>query len=56
VPDDESDEKPALPVAWNAEARAKLRREAEAANNAITLTTCQRVADHTFAFSNIVGK
>jgi protocatechuate 3,4-dioxygenase beta subunit len=56
VPDDESDEKPAKPVAWDADARLKLRREAEAANNAISLTPCQRVPDYMFAFSNTVGK
>jgi protocatechuate 3,4-dioxygenase beta subunit len=56
VPEDESDEKPAKPAAWDADARLKLRREAEAANNAISLTPCQRVPDYTFAFSNTVGK
>jgi hypothetical protein len=45
VPDDESDEKPAKPVAWNAVERAKLRREAEAANQTVALTACQRVKD-----------
>ncbi len=56
VPADETDEKPAQPVAWDAEARAKLRQATEAATNAITLTTCQRVKDHTLVFSSTVGK
>jgi hypothetical protein len=45
VPDDESEEKPAKPAAWDANERAKLRREAEAANNAVELKSCQRVND-----------
>lgn len=56
VPEDESEEKPAKPVAWDASERTKLRREAEAANQTITLTTCQRVKDHALVFSNTVGK
>ncbi len=50
VPEDESDEKPAKPVAWDANERAKLRREAVAANNAIELTACQRVKDFSLKF------
>jgi hypothetical protein len=50
VPDDESDEKPAKPMAWDANQRAALRREAEAANQAITLTTCQRAKDFILKF------
>ena len=50
VPEDEPDEKPAKPVAWDANERAKLRREAEAANNAIELTACQRVKDFSLKF------
>jgi hypothetical protein len=46
VPDDEADEKPAKPAAWDANERAKLRREAEAANKVLELTTCQRVKDY----------
>ena len=45
VPDDESDEKPARTVAWDATARAKLRTEAEAANQSVALTPCQRLKD-----------
>ena len=43
VPEEESDEKPAKPVAWEAVERAKLRQAAEAANN-------------TLVFSSTVGK
>lgn len=50
VPDDESEEKPAKPVAWDATERAKLRRDAEAANNTVILTTCQRVKDFALKF------
>ncbi len=50
VPDDESDEKPAKPVAWDASERAKLRREAEAANQAVVLTSCQRMKDFVLNF------
>lgn len=56
VPDDESDEKPAKPVAWDTNERAKLRQSAEAAKNEIILTTCQRVKDHALVFSSTVGK
>lgn len=51
VPDDESDEQPAPPVAWNAEARAKLRREAETAKQMIELKPCQRVNDYALRMS-----
>jgi hypothetical protein len=35
------------PAAWDAAARAELRREAEAARNAVALTPCQRAEDFT---------
>ena len=56
VPDEESDEKPAKPTAWDADARLKLRQAAEATNHAISLTPCQRVKAHTFIVSSTVGK
>ena len=34
------------PMAWDAAARAKLRRDAEAANTIIELKPCQQVADY----------
>ncbi len=44
--DDESGERPASrPAAWDGTERAKLRREAEAAKQEVSLTTCQRAAD-----------
>ncbi|MBI1765312.1 MAG: hypothetical protein HYR56_28185, partial [Acidobacteria bacterium] len=43
--DDESSERATRPVAWDANERAKLRREAEAAKQEISLATCQRAAD-----------
>lgn len=43
VPEDESAEKPAKPVAWDTAARTKLRAEAEAAKLAVELAACQRV-------------
>ena len=46
VPDSEPDDKPARPAAWDAAERAKLRREAEAANIVIELKPCQRVRDY----------
>jgi hypothetical protein len=45
VSEDESDETPVLPTAWNASKRAQLRREAEAANQIIELKSCQRAND-----------
>ncbi|MEP7337177.1 MAG: carboxypeptidase-like regulatory domain-containing protein [Acidobacteriota bacterium] len=50
IPEAESNDKPPKPVAWNAVERAKLRKEAEAANAAIELKTCQRLADFTLRF------
>jgi len=45
VSENESDEKPAKPVSWDAVERAKLRREAEAAKQTLELIACQRVKD-----------
>ncbi|MFN7944177.1 MAG: carboxypeptidase regulatory-like domain-containing protein [Blastocatellia bacterium] len=43
--DDESDEKPVRPQAWDNAGRAKLRKDAEAANVTVELKACQRVND-----------
>lgn len=43
--DDESSELPTRPLAWDVAERAKLRREAEAAQQEVELTTCQTRAD-----------
>lgn len=42
------------PTFWDADARAKLRREAEALNAAIELKPCQRVSDYELRF--LIGK
>jgi hypothetical protein len=41
----------ARPLAWDAEARAKLRREAEAANATLELKSCQRMSDYRLRMS-----
>ena len=38
---------PARPAQWDADSRARLRREAEAANSAVELQPCQRATDFT---------
>lgn len=43
-------DRPIRPAAWDAAERAKLRREAEAANIVIELKPCQRVGDYTFHY------
>lgn len=54
VPEDESEEKPAKPVAWDATERAKLRQAAEAAKQAIELTACQRAKEFGLKFEAAV--
>ena len=54
VPEDESEENPAKPVAWDANERATLRRAAEAANQAMTLMACQRAKDFVLKFEAVV--
>jgi protocatechuate 3,4-dioxygenase beta subunit len=43
---DDAPERMLRPLAWDATERAKLRREAEAANTAVELQSCQRIADY----------
>ena len=50
VPEDESIEQPPNPIAWDAAARAKLRREAEAVQQPLELTACQRAKDFIVKF------
>jgi carboxypeptidase family protein len=50
IPDSEPNDKPARPAAWDMAERAKLRREAEAANIVIELKPCQRVSDYTLHY------
>ncbi|MDT5296127.1 MAG: hypothetical protein QOJ76_3007, partial [Acidobacteriota bacterium] len=38
------------PAAWDADSRAKLRREAEAANTPAELQPCRRTTDFTLRF------
>jgi carboxypeptidase family protein len=45
APDDEMSDNPTLPVAWSANERAKLRKEAEAMKIEIELKPCQRITD-----------
>jgi hypothetical protein len=42
----------ARPAAWDANERAKLRREAETLKIAVELKPCQRVADQTVKYSS----
>lgn len=45
IPDSETPDRPAAPLAWDLAERAKLRKEAEVADIAVELQPCQRVAD-----------
>jgi protocatechuate 3,4-dioxygenase beta subunit len=45
APDDEPGDRPATPAAWDANERAKLRREAEALKIEVELKPCQRMRD-----------
>lgn len=44
------------PTAWDAAARAKLRRAAESANTIVELKPCQRLTDYVFRFTPIPAK
>jgi hypothetical protein len=46
APNEDSNGKPSGPLAWDANERAKLRREAAAAKNEIELKPCQRIKEH----------
>ena len=39
------------PAAWDAGSRAKLRREAEAANTSVELQPCQRLSDYSLRYA-----
>lgn len=43
------------PIAWDAPARARLRREAEAANIVVELQPCQIIADHVLRYPVPIG-
>lgn len=51
APENETPERAPRPLAWDADTRAKLRREAEAANNIVELQPCQRVGDHVLRYA-----
>ncbi|MGH9935655.1 MAG: MSCRAMM family protein [Blastocatellia bacterium] len=51
APDDEPSDRPPMPVAWDANERAKLRREAMAAKNEIELALCGRMKDYVLRFN-----
>jgi len=51
VPGDEPSDPPALPSAWDANERAKLRKEAEAMKVEVELKACQRVSDQMIKYS-----
>jgi len=50
APDDATRDRPATPVAWDANERAKLRKEAEVMKIEIELKPCQRVSDQVVKF------
>jgi len=49
-PDDEMNDRAPMPVAWDADERAKLRKEAEALKIEVELKPCQRVSDQVVKF------
>jgi len=50
VPDEESSKMPARPVAWDAESRVKLLREARTGKAEIELQPCQRIMNHVLLY------
>jgi hypothetical protein len=48
--DADAGERASRPAAWDADARARLRREAESANTPVELQPCQRTSDFTLRF------
>ena len=46
----------ARPAAWDADSRARLRREAEAASLTLDLQPCQRVTDYALRYPHAPGK
>jgi Carboxypeptidase regulatory-like domain len=51
APDTEANDLPALPLAWNAESRADLRRRAEAAQQEIELQPCAQLTNTTVRYA-----
>jgi hypothetical protein len=56
VPETETPERTPRPLAWDADTRAKLRREAEAANTTVELQTCQRAINYELRYAPTVAK
>jgi Carboxypeptidase regulatory-like domain len=56
APESESPERTPRPLAWDADTRARLRREAEAANTTIELKSCQRVGDYLLRYGAAAAK
>ncbi len=51
APENDSPERAARSLAWDADTRTKLRREAETANTTIELQPCQRVGDYVLRYA-----
>jgi hypothetical protein len=51
VPESDLSERTPRPLLWDADARAKLRREAEAAKTTIELQPCQRATDYSLRYA-----
>jgi hypothetical protein len=51
APESDSPERAARSLSWDADTRAKLRREAETANTTIELQPCQRVGDYVLRYA-----
>ena len=56
VPENETPERVPRPPAWDADTRAKLRREAETANTVIDLQSCQRAINYELRYAPPVAK
>jgi len=56
APESESIDRTPRPLAWDADTRAKLRREAETANNTIELKSCQRAANYELRYAPPAAK
>ncbi len=51
VPDADTSDTAPVPLAWNTEARAELRRQAEAARQEIELLPCRQLTDVTVRYA-----
>ena len=53
APENDAPDIPQRPLSWDADSRARLRREAEALNAAVELKPCQRVSDYELRYPAI---